>query len=199
MKWFTAALLSVAAVLGGLLLYRSSALAGAESALHGTSLDPAKLVGDLPLMRDDGQIADVGGPAGQVRLVFFGFTRCPDVCPITLGMLAQMYKNLPAEQQQEVQVQLVSVDPQHDSAKILRTYLDNFDSHFRGYTGTPEKAKAAADAFYILSTKTDDGNILHGEQVAVLDREGRFRRIYNGDALRAGELKADLPTLLRTY
>ena len=197
MKWFTAALFTVAAVLGGLLLYRNEAQATAI--LHGTSLDPAKVVGALPLTRDDGAQANVGGPAPQVRLVFFGFTRCPDVCPLTLGLLAKTYNALSAEQQKAVLVQLVSVDPQHDQPAVLRTYLNNFSAQFRGFTGTPEKAKAAADAFYILSTRAADGSILHGDQVAVLDRQGRFRRVYSGDSLRNGELSADLPQMVKTY
>ncbi|WP_293912269.1 SCO family protein [Deinococcus sp.] len=197
MKWFTAALLTVAAVLGGLLIYRNEAQASAV--LHGTSLDPAKLVGALPLTRDDGQAVNVGGPAAQVRLVFFGFTRCPDVCPLTLGLLAKTYNGLSAEQRKAVLVQLVSVDPQHDQPAVLRAYLNNFSADFRGFTGTPEKAKAAADAFYVLSTRAADGTILHGEQVAVLDRQGRFRRVYNGDSLRNGDLGADLPGMMKTY
>ena len=113
--------------------------------------------------------------------------------------MLKTYKNLSAAQQKEVQVQMVSVDPQHDSPAILRRYLNNFDHQFRGFTGTPQQAKAAADAFYILDTRTDSGTILHGEQVVVLDREGRFRRVYDGDSLRTGELRADLPQLLKMY
>ena len=114
MKWLTAALLSVAAVLAGLLLYRN---AEAQD-LHGTALDTPRQVTPLRLTRDDGQVAALGGAAPQVRLVFFGFTRCPDVCPITLGLLANTYQRLSPAQQQEVQVQLVSVDPQHDSPSV---------------------------------------------------------------------------------
>lgn len=197
MKWITAALLTVAAVLSGLLLYRNEAQASAI--VHGTSLDPAKIVGSLPLTRDDGQIANVGGPASQVRLVFFGFTRCPDVCPLTLSLLSKTYKGLSAEQQKAVQVQFVSVDPQVDQPAVLRKYLDNFSAQFRGFTGTPQAAKAAADAFYILSTRAADGTVLHGDQVAVLDRQGRFRRVYEGDSIRNGELGADLPGMVKTY
>lgn len=195
MKWLTAALLSVAAVLGGLLLFRGNT----AEALGGTALDPAPSIKAMPMLGDNGQPADLGGPAGQVRLVFFGFTRCPDVCPLTLGRLSKLYQQLSAEQQSKLQVELVSVDPQHDSPKVLRNYLNNFDASFRGLTGTPAQAKAAAAAFYILSTHTDSGNILHGDQVAVLDRQGRFRRVYNTESLGSGELANDLPQLLKTY
>lgn len=195
MKWLTAALLSIAAILGGLLFYKGSQ----AEALGGTSLDPAPRMAALPLIRDDGQTIDVGGETEQVRLVFFGFTRCPDVCPLTLGLLSKMYQNLSAQQQQQLQVQLISVDPQHDSPKVLRRYLNNFDSSFRGFTGTPAAAAAAAKAFYVLNTKTDGGNILHGDQIAVLDRRGRFRRVYGSEALGSGELTKDLPELLAAY
>ncbi|AWN23804.1 SCO family protein [Deinococcus irradiatisoli] len=195
MKWLTAALLTIAAVLGGLLLLRGS---GAE-ALGGTALDPAPKTSAMPMVGDDGQPAMLGGPAGQVRLVFFGFTRCPDVCPLTLGRLSKIYQQLSVPQQQQLQVQLVSVDPQHDSPDRLRSYLDNFDKAFRGLTGTAAQAKAAADTFFILDTKAENGNILHGDQIAVLDRQGRFRRVYDGSALGDGQLGADLPKLIKLY
>lgn len=195
MKWLTAALLSVAAVLGGLLLFR----ANTAEALGGTALDPSPRIGAMPMLGDDNKPANLGGPARQVRLVFFGFTRCPDVCPLTLGKLSKLYDQLSADQQSKLQVELVSVDPQHDSPKVLRTYLNNFDASFRGLTGTPAQAKAAAAAFYILSTRTDGGNILHGDQIAVLDRQGRYRRVYDGGSLSSGELGNDLPELLKVY
>ncbi|GAA4007357.1 SCO family protein [Deinococcus rubellus] len=195
MKWLTAALLSVAAVLGGLLFFRGNT----AEALGGTALDPAPRVTALKMIGDDGQPAVLGGPAEQVRLVFFGFTRCPDVCPLTLGRLSKIYQQLSAKQQSELQVQLVSVDPQHDTPRVLRAYLSNFDSQFRGLTGTPAIAKTAASTFFILNTRTDSGNILHGDQIAVLDRQGRFRRVYNGDSLGDGTLSADLPQLLNNY
>jgi len=195
MKWLTAALLSVAAVLGGLLFFRGNT----AEALGGTALDPAPRVSALQMVRDDGQPTTLGGPSKQVRLVFFGFTRCPDVCPLTLGRLSKIYRQLSAEQQSEMQVQLVSVDPQHDSPKVMRAYLDNFDVRFRGLTGTPEVAKTAARTFFILDTRTDSGDILHGDQIAVLDRQGRFRRVYNSDSLGDGSLSADLPQLLQSY
>ncbi|WP_161881684.1 SCO family protein [Deinococcus alpinitundrae] len=195
MKWLTAALLSVAAVLGGLLFFRGNT----AEALGGTALDPAPRVSALQMVRDDGQPAMLGGASDQVRLVFFGFTRCPDVCPLTLGRLSKIYRQLSAEQQREVQVQLVSVDPQHDSPRVMRAYLDNFDARFRGLTGTPEVAKAAARTFFILDTQTESGTILHGDQIAVLDRQGRFRRVYNSDSLGDGSLGTDLPQLLQKY
>ena len=80
--------------------------------------------------------------------MFFGFTQCPDVCPTTLTLLAQMKKqlaDLPAAQQPRVL--LISVDPERDTPAVLKPYVTFFDPSFRGATGTLEGVQHAATAF----------------------------------------------------
>ena len=87
-------------------------------------------------------------------LVFFGFTQCPDVCPTTLATLAQMKKklaDLPAEQQPRVL--LVSVDPERDTAAILKPYVTFFDPTFLGATGTLAATGQVARAFAVPFAK----------------------------------------------
>lgn len=199
MKWLTAALLSVAAVLAGLLLYRNQ---GGHLPLYGTPLDGSvgtAVMQGPALTRDDGQKVTLGGQAPQVRLVFFGFTRCPDVCPVTLGVLAHAYQALTPEQQKQVQVQLVSVDPQYDTPQRLREYLNHFDPSFRGFTGSEAQIQAAAKQFMIMDTRDSKNTILHGEEVAVLDRQGHYRRVYGGGSIANGEFAKDLPRLVQVY
>ena len=86
--------------------------------------------------------------------VFFGFTQCPDVCPTTLATLAQMKKklaDLPAEQQPRVL--LVSVDPERDTAAILKPYVTFFDPTFLGATGTLAATGQVARAFAVPFAK----------------------------------------------
>jgi protein SCO1/2 len=87
-------------------------------------------------------------------VVFFGFTQCPDVCPTTLATLAQMKKkltDLPAEQQPRVL--LVSVDPERDTAAILKPYVTFFDPSFLAATGTLAATGQAAMAFSVPFAK----------------------------------------------
>ncbi len=196
MKGLTAALLCLAAVLAGLLLYRNQ---GGRLPLYGTTIDTAPAISGPVLRRDDGVPVTFGGPAPQLRLVFFGFTRCPDVCPITLGVLARAYQSLTPQQREQVQVQLVSVDPQHDTPAVLRQYLNRFDPSFRGFTGTEAQTQQAAKSFYVMNTRSSNNTILHGEEVAVLDKQGHYRRVYGGGSIANGEFAKDLPRLLKVY
>lgn len=106
---------------------------------------------------NDGQLVEgfnIGGPfamtdqngkavtdatyAGKAMVIFFGFTYCPDICPSTLSRLSALMERL-GPQSDEIQVILVSVDPERDTPAVLTTYLAAFDARFVGLTGTPEQ------------------------------------------------------------
>jgi protein SCO1/2 len=110
-------------------------------------------------------------------VVFFGFTQCPDVCPTTLATLAQMKKkltDLPAEQQPRVL--LVSVDPERDTAAILKPYVTFFDPSFLAATGTLAATGQAAKAFSVPFAKVplpDGGYTMdHGAGLFVVSPKG---------------------------
>lgn len=219
MKWLTAALLVVAAVLAGLLVYRSlspSALTG------GTALDTPLPVPAIALQDDKGQPRTLAASDGRLRLVFFGYVRCPDVCPLTLSNIGKTYQTLTPEQKAQVQVQLVSVDPTFDTPNVLRDYLDKFDPAFTGLTGTPDHINAAAKALFVSnlapaedhSAHGDHANApdetpetvsapeaarIHGDEVRVINPQGQFVRVYNNAEVMAGALAHDLPALIRQY
>ena len=198
MRALTALLLALAAVLGGVLAYRTYA----PAALRGTALDTPHPLSAVPLLRDDSEVADLADSGGKLRLIFFGYTRCPDVCPITLGVLARAWDGLSAGQQEKLQVQLISVDPGFDRPATLRRYLDAFSPAFRGFTsreaGGVADIQAAEKSLYVYSAKgAAPGTLIHGDGVAFVDRAGRFVRVYDNSAVVRGELTADLPKLLR--
>lgn len=150
MKWLTTALLFIAAVLAALLLYRSlnpPALSG------GTALDTPLPVPALALLNDQGQPTTLAYSDGRLRLVFFGYVRCPDVCPTTLASLKNTYAGLTQEQQKRVQVQFVTVDPAFDTPGVVREYLNHFDPAFTGLTGKPATIDEAAKALYVANVK----------------------------------------------
>lgn len=223
MKWLTAVLLVIAAILGALLLQRS---AGAAP-LGGTSLGSPVRLPTTPLLDDQGRPTTLAASDGRMRLVFFGFVRCPDVCPATLASLKNTYAGLSEEQKRRLQVQFVTVDPDTDTPQLVRAYLNKFDSAFTGLTGSSENIDAAAKAMFVgvirpppptedhsahgagheapASQPADTGvsarqaAVVHGDQVSVVNPAGEFVRVYNNQEVIDGTLGRDLPGLLREY
>ncbi|GGK95979.1 electron transporter [Deinococcus radiotolerans] len=223
----TAALLVVAAVLGGLLVMRRAA----PGVTAGEALDAPKTLPALALVNDRGQATALNAADGRMRLVFYGFVRCPDVCPATLASLKNMYAALSAEQRSRVQVQFITVDPGHDTPGVVREYLNRFDPAFTGLTGRAQTIDAAAREMFVAnvapmpaedhsahmtmpqSGKTSSGAAnaaqvgaaaseaarIHGDQVSVVDGQGRFVRVYGNQDVVSGALERDLPGLIRQY
>ncbi|EYB67536.1 electron transport protein SCO1/SenC [Deinococcus phoenicis] len=222
MKWLTAALLALAAVLGGLLLYRNVS----PTPAGGTALDNPVTLPTLRLVNDRGQATTLNDSGGKLRLVFFGFVRCPDVCPATLAALKNIYAGLTPAQRERVQVQLVTVDPAHDRPAVLREYLDRFDPAFTGLTGDAATIDEAARTMFVANVPpqpatdhsahlgqdssgadpedevaggANEAARIHGDQVSVVDARGRFVRVYSNGNVIEGELGHDLPGLIQKY
>jgi protein SCO1 len=93
---------------------------------------------DIVLTDQDGhRFALRGESRGKVTLLYFGYTHCPDVCPLTMSMLAQAVTSLPAATARKIEVVFVTTDPARDTPARLRQWLANFDRSFVGLTGTP--------------------------------------------------------------
>ncbi|WP_288481221.1 SCO family protein [uncultured Deinococcus sp.] len=217
-RWLTAALLLVAALLGGLLAYRSFA---PQPLSGGTALDTPLRVPALQLVSDRARPTTLAASDGRLRLVFFGFVHCPDVCPATLASLKGTYDTLTAEQRARLQVQLVSVDPVVDTPALLREYLDKFDPAFTGLTGQPATIDEAARALFVSNIAPQaadhsahtggaadhsDDNVsapaaarIHGDEVRVITPQGDFVRVYDNEETIDGTLRHDLPALIAQY
>ena len=128
-------------------------------------------------------------------IAFFGFTRCPDVCPTTFSMLAQVKKQLatlpPATQPR---VLLVSLDPEHDTPELIKSYVTFFDPDFLGATGSPAQVEQAAKAFMVPYAKvpTPDGSYTldHGAGVYFVAPTGAIAA-YSSPPLRPEVLARD--------
>ena len=79
---------------------------------------------------------------GMLTLLYFGYTNCPDICPVHLAQIAEVLEQYPSLER-ETAVVFVSVDPQRDTPEVLRGFLDNFSSRFVGLTGSTEELRAA--------------------------------------------------------
>ena len=104
--------------------------------------------GPISLVNQDGEPVTEETYKGHPTLIYFGFTFCPDVCPMTLVTVKRAYDRLP-EGIEPPQTLLISIDPERDTPDQLATYVSTkaFPANLQGLSGTPEQVRAAADAF----------------------------------------------------
>tara|TARA_B100001123_G_C14954079_1_gene884933 strand:+ start:288 stop:809 length:522 start_codon:yes stop_codon:yes gene_type:complete len=112
---------------------------------------------------------------GPLTAIFFGFTNCPDVCPMTLNKMDIVLDKL--ENKANVKVFFISVDPDRDTPEVIKNYLSNFDNSFIGITGKPEKIFLLYQSWGIISKKifseNGDYNIDHSSPVILL-KDGKY-------------------------
>lgn len=140
---------------------------------------------DIGIADTSGQIRRVEDFKGQITLVFFGFTRCPDVCPSTLMRLRQVRDALGPDAD-KLQVLLVSVDPERDTPDRLEAYVKNFDPSFIGLRPEPAELEKVIKAFHAIAVKvpTADGKdytVDHSATLYVYDRRNQLRLIAQPD------------------
>jgi len=113
---------------------------------------------------------------GPLTAIFFGFTNCPDICPMTLNKLDIAISRLKKENK-SLNLFFISVDPERDTPEVVKDYLNSFENNFVGITGEPEKIYLLSQSWGILSQKIfkDDGeyNIDHSSPVILL-KDGKY-------------------------
>ena len=118
---------------------------------------------------------------GPLTAIFFGFTNCPDVCPMTLNNLNLVISNLDKKKKEKFKVFFVSIDPERDTPKIIKDYLNSFENKIYGITGDPKKIFVLSKSWGVLSEKifTEDGNYLinHSSSVLLLENGKYLDRI----------------------
>ena len=114
---------------------------------------------------------------GPLTLIFFGFTHCPDICPMTLNKLDIVLDKIDKSNKKKLKVFFISVDPERDTPEVVKDYLSSFDEKFVGITGDPEKIFLLSRSWGIISQKIflDDGqyNIDHSSPIIIL-KDGKF-------------------------
>ena len=136
---------------------------------------------------------------GNIRLLFFGFTSCPDICPATLQKLSRAVKDLPAEMRANTQIVFVSVDPQRDTPERIDSYVSFFSDRAIGLTGEEpalrELSKRYRTTFgYDEPDAEGNYNVSHSGAVYVFDREGKARLLIRPE-LSVEDIRMDLVAL----
>jgi protein SCO1 len=166
----------------------------------GADITGAPYARDFSLTDVDGQTRTLADFKGQVVVVFFGFTQCPDVCPSTLGELALVKQEL-GDAGRRVRPIFITVDPERDSAPILKAYMANFGADGVALRGTPEQTAAVAKEFKVFFAKVpgktpDSYTVDHTAASFLFDAQGRVR-VYSRYGSGPQALKADLQQLLK--
>lgn len=144
---------------------------------------------------------------GQVTVLDFIFTRCPDVCPLLTSKMAWLQRNLPDRPLGGVPIRLVSVsvDPTHDRPEVLAEYGRRYGADFARWTfltGTPDQVRAVLDALQLAADGVGDpedpiGAISHSERMLLIDADGRVRGFYRSDDEGMRRLRRDAARLAR--
>lgn len=155
--------------------------AAATPELKSGVFDPPRMAPDFSLPGSHGSNFTLSEQRGKKLVILgFGFSHCPDICPMTLANLAQAHKKLGALAE-EIQVIYVTVDPERDSVKRLQEYMMNFHSSFIGLTGSPEQLAAVRKEYGILAAKEvhKDGSyeVHHSSYVYLIDHQGLLRAL----------------------
>jgi protein SCO1/2 len=152
---------------------------------HATLLAEPRALPAFELIDQAGAPFGVQRLRGQWTFLFFGFVNCPDVCPTTLAMLAQLRNalaDLPDPDQPGVV--LVTVDPGRDTPPALARYVGHFDPSFTGVTGSPGAIGSLTQALgvaVVVGPAAADGNysVDHTAAIFLVDPEGRFAALFN--------------------
>jgi len=156
---------------------------------------------DFSLLDHDGNTVGPEVFAGQWDLLFFGFTHCPDVCPVTLQVLATARQQLlDAGQRPLPRIVLVSVDPERDTPEVIKQYIRHFGDESLGITGRLEEIRKLTNGLGIFFAKAGDdpGNysVDHSAAVLLIDPLGRFHSLF-GTPHDAANFVHDLPIIMK--
>ena len=201
-----AALVAVAA---GFATWR--VLPGPAPAFHGTTYEEVAPAADFRLVDQDGRPVSLAGLRGAPVLLFFGYTHCPDVCPLTLDRLSRVLRRL-GSRADDVRVLLVTVDPARDTPAALKAYVSRFGPRVSGVTGDSAALRRAWEG-YGVHVNPDAGGAGHADHaesgaaaarprlahtgvVYGIDRLGNLRVVIS-DTATEEEMLDDVRTLAR--
>jgi protein SCO1/2 len=177
-----------------------SACSKGKPEFRGVDISEVEYARDIQLSDHNGQARSLKDFRGKVVVVFFGYTQCPDVCPTTMQEMAEVKKAL-GKDGERLQPLFVTVDPERDTAELLKAYMGNFDPSFLALRGTPEQTAAVAKDFKIYFKKVDGKTptsytMDHSAGSYIYDTNGRLR-VYYRYGSGAEALAADVRTLLK--
>lgn len=164
-----------------------------------TDITGAAFAKDFGLQDHYGKLRTMADFRGEIVVVFFGFTQCPDVCPTSMTTMAEV-KRLLGDQGKLLQVVFITVDPERDTLPLLMAYMQNFDPTFLALRPEPNQLKALADAFKVYYKRVEGKtptsySMDHSAGKYIFDPEGRVR-LFSSYGKEATVIAKDIQTLL---
>ena len=156
-------------------------------------IEPARDLGSFNLIDSNEKEFLPQDFEGKWNVLFFGFTFCPDICPITMSMLSRIEKALDNEDLDKIRIFLVTVDPDRDSPDQLKVYLENFSENFIGLTGGLDQiynfaTRVNAPFSPISNSKDPHYTVDHTGSIILINPEGNyagfFRAPHNQDDIK---------------
>lgn len=141
--------------------------------------DTVSIGGPFTLVDQNGQEVTDEKFRGRLMLVYFGYTFCPDICPLGLTTIAEAIDQLPAEDRDQVVPLFITVDPERDTVAVMKDYVGAFSDRLVGLTGSAAQVDAAVRAYRVYARKGEsdaDGTYLvdHSTFTYLMDRDGRY-------------------------
>ncbi|KAK9807009.1 hypothetical protein WJX72_010700 [[Myrmecia] bisecta] len=186
---------------GGILYYFNTQKAKKleDIRTQAASVGKAAIGGPFQLVDQTGKPFSDKNLLGKFALLYFGFTYCPDICPDELEKVAQAISAVEKDTGIQVQPVFISIDPERDSVPQVREYVKEFHPRMIGLTGTMDQVKAAARAYRVYFTKTDDEGpdylVDHSIIEYLIDPKGEFVTFY-GKNFTAKELAESMKKIV---
>lgn len=177
-------------------MFALALLAGCHPAQHWNSTDVTGSTPDLNFTMTragDGKTVTAKDYQGKVVLLYFGYTYCPDVCPLTLAHVAQALQPV-KDAAKDVRVLFVTVDPARDDLRTLKDYAANFGPEFVGLRGTPDELATLAKRYRVAYSVKPDPDpakyvVTHSSALYAFDRQGHARLLLTSLSTDAPDIK----------
>jgi protein SCO1/2 len=192
-------LAAVAAGAGLWLSQRYFATPPAPTLQNAVLYPQSRAIAEFHLTQANGQPLDLASWRGHWNVVYFGYTSCPDVCPTTLAVFKQVWKDL-GVLEEKLRFVFVSVDPQRDTPEQLGKYVAFFNPDFIAATGSDEELTKLTRTLGLMYSRTTDANgvvqVDHSGSAVIVDPQGRLVGMFR-PPFAAAAIAADLRTLSR--
>jgi protein SCO1/2 len=193
--WFSVGALALVAALAGVYVARTVMQPAVPSLESGTSYPAPQALPQFSLVDAHGMPTTATTLGGHPTLVFFGFTHCPDVCPLTLALLSSVQKRASIP---NLKVAFITVDPERDTPAQVGAYVSSFGGDFIGLTGTAPEILKATRGFGVAVARVElagGGYTMdHSAAVFVLDSQARIVAVFT-PPMSAEKLTRDLQRL----
>lgn len=179
-SWFPGVSLGAVIAIGSLLIILAldPHINGRARDERAQQVSTSQVGGPFALTEHTGRPVTEASFIGKAKIVFFGFTSCPDICPTTLGFLSTLLAEL-GQDSARLDALFITVDPERDTPQKLKQYLELFDRRIVGLTGAPQQVSAAAKAFAIHYEKVpqaDSYSVNHTVAALLFSSDWKFIR-----------------------